>query len=331
MSHETNRIRYLTSYFRRRDYNTLMKMISPGLSDPAVFRLKVLDHHYKYGWKSAVDAFGVGKSTLYEWKKVYESSGKNKYCLVPKSTRPHHTRTMTLNPQLVEFIKAMRVEYGNLGRAKIKPFLDEYAKSIGINSYATTKISTIVRRKNFFFERKRKKKARKPLTQWVKRSPKEKVPGYIEMDIVHLWILERKYYFVTALDVVTRFAWVSIAKSPSSKWTRIAFDEFTRQYQHKIRAVQTDNGSEFLKDFHKHLESKSIKHEFAYPRSPKINGYIERFNRTFREEFLYRYELSITENKFEQKLNQYLTWYNTKRPHCSLNMKSPLEHMQTYK
>ena len=186
--------------------------------------------------KSACDAYGVGKSTLHDRKKAYEASGKNKYSLVPKSTRPHHTRTMTLNPQLVEFIKAMRVEYGNLGRAKIKPFLDEYAKSIDVNSYATTKISTIVRRKNFFFERKKKKKTRKPLTSWVKRSPKEKSPGYIE-----------------------------------------------------------------------------------------------RFNRTFKEEFVYRYELSITEDRFKQKLTNYLVWYNTKRPHCSLNMKSPLQYMQTYR
>lgn len=328
MSHETDRYRHFTSYFRRGDYITLMKLISPKLSDPAKFRQHVLDHYYKHGWKSACDAFGVGKSTLYDWKKVFEKSGKNPYSLVPKSTRPHHTRTMTLNPHLVEFIKEMRKEYGNLGRAKIKPFLDEYAGSLKMKSYGTTKIGTIVRRKNFFFEKKRKKR-RKPLTPWVKRSPKEKSPGYIEMDIVHLWVLNRKHYFVTALDVFTRFAWVSIAKSPSSKWTTRALIEFVRQYKHKVRVVQTDNGSEFLGDFHKHLEIEGIKHEFIYPQSPKINGYIERFNRTFKEEFLYRQELSITKGEqFQKKLLNYLIWYNTKRPHCSLNMMSPMEHMQ---
>jgi hypothetical protein len=66
MSHETNRNRCLTSCFRRGDYNTPMKLISPKLSDTASFRLHVLDHYYKYGWRSASDAFGVPKSTLYD-------------------------------------------------------------------------------------------------------------------------------------------------------------------------------------------------------------------------------------------------------------------------
>jgi transposase InsO family protein len=330
MGHQTDRRRYILPKLRKGDYNTLMKLISPKLADPAVFRLRVLNHYYQYGWKSACDAYGVGKSTLYDWKRVYEASGKNKYSLVPKSTRPHHTRTMTLNPKLVDFIKEMRKEYGNLGRAKIKPFLDEYAKSLGVKSYATTKISNIVRRKNFFFEKKKKRKKKKPLTPWVKRSPRQKLPGYIEMDIVHVWVLGRKHYFVTALDVVTRFAWVTLAKSPSSKWTTYSYRKFTKHYKHKVRVVQTDNGSEFLGEFHKYITKLNVNHEFIYPKSPKVNGYIERFNRTFKEEFLYRHELTITEDKFQQKLTKYLVWYNTKRPHCSLNMKSPIEYMQVY-
>jgi len=42
MGHETDKYRYLTSYFRRGGYNTLMKLISPKLSDPAEFRLHIM-------------------------------------------------------------------------------------------------------------------------------------------------------------------------------------------------------------------------------------------------------------------------------------------------
>jgi len=107
-----------------------------------------------------------------------------------------------------------------------------------------------------------------------------------------------------------------------------ALNEFVEQYNYGVRVVQTDNGSEFLGEFGVYLETLGIKHEFIYPRSPKINGYVERFNRTFKEEFLYKYELDISEERFNQKLTKYLIWYNTRRPHQSLQMKSPTEYMK---
>src|SRR3990167_4458007 len=331
MSHETDRRRFIIPLLSQGNYNTLMKFISPKLNDPVIFRLHVLRHYYRYGWKSTIDAFWVGKSTLYDWKKEYEISGKKDVSLIPKSTRPHQTRVMTLDTELVEFVKEMRVEYGNIGKAKIKVFLDEYAKEKEKTSYGTTKIGLIIKRKRFYFQRKKQKHKRKPLTLRVKRSPKEIFPGYIEMDTIHLWVLGRKYYFITALDIVTRFAWVKWVKSPTSKNTTQALLDLSKQYKYQLRVVQTDNGSEFLGEFDNYLQGTSIKHEFIYPRSPQINGYIERFNRTLKEEFLFKEELDIDDkDKFSQKLTNYLIWYNTKRPHQSLNMKSPLQHMQTY-
>lgn len=328
MSHETNRTRYILPRLSWGSYNTLMKFISPALSDPAVFRKHVLDHYSQYGWRAACDAFGVKKSTLYDWRKLYLSSGKKLFSLIPRSTRPHQTRTMTLDPRLVEFIKAMRQEFDNLGRAKIKYFLDEFASEYKVNSYGTTKIGLIIKRKGYNFGKPKPKRRAQPLTSKVKRSPQETTPGYLEMDTLHLWVLGKKHYFMTVMDVVTRFAWVSLAKSPSSRQTVLALKQFTREYPYPARVVQTDNGSEFLGEFDRYLEKVGIKHEFVYPRSPKINGYIERFNRTFKEEFLYKHELDISEEKFSQKLNQYLIWYNTKRPHQSLNMRPPAIYMQ---
>lgn len=307
-----------------------MKLMSPEFGDPVKFRLHVLEYYYKYGIGSTMDAFGLPRTTIYTWKRKYELSGKKNSSLIPKSTRPHQTRKQTLDPTLVEFIRSMRMEYGKLGRAKIKVFLDEFAKKQEIETYGTTKIGLVIKRKGFTYITKKYKHKRKPLTLRVKRSPRETVPGYIEMDTVHLWVLSKKYYFITAIDVVTRYAWVSLVKSPSSRWATQALCEFIQQYNYQARVVQTDNGSEFLGEFHQHLENCKITHNFIYPRSPKINGYVERFNRTFKEEFLYTQELDIEEEKFNQKLQNYLIWYNTKRPHQSLNMKSPVQYMQAF-
>ena len=315
-----------------------MKLISNSLtfsvSDVAKFRLHVLDQYYKHGIKSACHAFNIPRSTIYGWRKLFEKSKKKISSLIPKSTRPENVRQMTTNPKLIEFIKAMRVEYGSLSKYKIKPFLDEYARQLGLPLYGTTKIGVIIKRRKYFFDTKvkRKIKRRKPLTPRLKYAPKEILPGYIEMDSITLYVLGRRYYFVTAIDIVTKFAWVKLTTSLSSKQARLALIEFRSQYDQLLRAVQTDNGSEFLGEFNDYLSQIQIRHEFIYQKSPKINGVVERFNRTIQEEFIERNdEILYDQEKFNQKLANYLIWYNTKRPHYSLGQISPTEYMQKFR
>ena len=105
-----------------------MKIISPEFSDPVRFRLHVLDHCYKHGIKSSVDALGLPRTTIYTWEKKFEEGGKKSSSFTPASTRPHNTRQMTLSSKLVEFIKAMRLEYDHVGKGKIKYFQDKYAR-----------------------------------------------------------------------------------------------------------------------------------------------------------------------------------------------------------
>jgi transposase InsO family protein len=331
------RVRYILPKIGKANYNSLMKLISNsltfGVSDAAKFRLHVLDHYYKYGWRSAVHAFGVKRSPVYNWRNAFEESGRKISSLIPKSTKPINTRQMRLDPVLIEFIKSMREEYGSLGKLKLKPFLDEYARNLNTATYGTTKIGVIIKRKHYFFENKSRKKVkrRKPLTPRIKYAPKETVPGYIEMDTVSIWAVGKKYYFITAIDIVTKYAWVKIVSTPLSIKAKEAFIEFRNSYKYPVRVVQTDNGSEFLKNFDKYLETLSIKHEFIYQKHPKINGVVERFNRTVQEEFIERNdEYMYDKEKFNQKLTNYLIWYNTKRPHYSLGQISPTEYMKRF-
>lgn len=330
MSHETDRYRYLTSYFRSRDYNALMKLISPDLTDPASFRLHVLDHYYKYGWKSASDAFGVPKSTLYDWKRVFERSGKKPISLVPKSTRPHKTRAMATDHKLVEFIKQMRKDYGNVGKDIIKPFLDEYAADIGIESIGKTTIGKIIRRRGFTYEERIKTTRKTKYSKLrIRRSPKVKSPGYIQMDSIILYINKERYLFMCVIDIYTKYALVKRVTTLSSVNARETFKAFQEANPTKVHTVQTDNGSEFLAHFHKYLEKENIKHKFIYPRLCKVNGVVERFNRTVQEEFIKRNDdIYYDLDKFEEKLTKYLYWYNNKRPHYALGYMSPMQFIK---
>lgn len=337
MPSEFPRIRYILPRLSKANYNSLMKLLHNSLtfslSDAAAFRLHVLDHYYNYGIKSSISAFNIPRTTIYTWKKDFEDSGKKLSSLIPKSTRPINMRSMNLDPRLIEFIKSMREEYGHLGKLKLKPFLDEYAKSLNTSSYGTTKIGVIIKRRHYFFETvvRRKIKRRKPLTPRLKYAPKEVLPGYVEMDTISIWAVGKKYYFVTAIDIVTKFAWVKIVPSPSSKQATLSFMEFQKEYKHELRVVQTDNGSEFLGEFDDYLGEINLKHQFIYQKSPKVNCVIERFNRTVQEEFIERNDEYIYDKvKFNQKLTNYLIWYNTKRPHYSLGLISPTEYMHKF-
>ena len=135
---------------------------------------------------------------------------------------------------------------------------------------------------------------------------------------------------MSVIDIYTKFAHVVNVDNLSSATARRVFGEFQELYPTSIHTVQTDNGSEFLKSFHEYLEEESIKHQFIYPKMPKINAFIERFNRTIQEEFILRNdEIYYDQKAFAKKLTEYLYWYNYKRPHASLHYMSPMTFIST--
>ncbi|MCD6300026.1 MAG: integrase core domain-containing protein, partial [Dehalococcoidales bacterium] len=94
------------------------------------------------------------------------------------------------------------------------------------------------------------------------------------------------------------------------------------------RAIQVDGGSEFQDAFERECQKRGIKLFVLPPRSPKLNGHVERTQRTHTEEF---YE--VTEANFEiRELNQaLLEWekvYNTIRPHQALGYLTPQQFLE---
>jgi len=97
-----------------------------------------------------------------------------------------------------------------------------------------------------------------------------------------------RIFILNAVDVSTKFKFSYAFKSMSSRNTVLFFKKLENVYPYEegIEIVQTDNGSEFLGEFDKYLKEKGIKQNFIYPRCPRINGYVERANRTLQDEFI---------------------------------------------
>ena len=65
--------------------------------------------------------------------------------------------------------------------------------------------------------------------------------------------------------------------------TAIAFIDHTlSKLPFQVERVQTDNGSEFGTSFHWHLLDKGIDHVKIKPRTPRLNGKVERSHRSGR-------------------------------------------------
>ncbi|QQR55451.1 transposase [Candidatus Peregrinibacteria bacterium] len=94
----------------------------------------------------------------------------------------------------------------------------------------------------------------------------------------------------------------------------------------KIKAVLTDNGSEFLAYFHKACQQQGIEHFFTRPRTPKDNAICERFNLTLQQHLYWRVDLTSPIYKINEVLADWLVEYNCLRPHESLNMRPPVAH-----
>lgn len=88
--------------------------------------------------------------------------------------------------------------------------------------------------------------------------------------------------------------------------------------------MQTDNGHEWQAKFHWHCEDLGMTHVYIKPRTPRLNGKVERSHGSDKTEF---YQLiSYTGDKdLQAKLSHWENFYNFYRPHGGLQGKTPYE------
>jgi len=272
-------------------------------------------------------------------KRRLKTSGGAISSLVPRSTRPKQIRMPITNQKIIDWIKTERQTHPRIGKEKLKPDLDEYCRSIGIHSVSVSTIGNIIKRHNFFYQKPDYRVYHNPNSAWarkavkkkkrlrVKHSPKPKEFGYILSDTVEKVIDGVKRYFMSAIDAKMKFALTIEYPRITSAYMKDFYFRFKEVYPGIIRVWQSDNGSENLSVFDEQLEKDDIPHFFIYPRCPQIDTFIERYNRTLQEEYLdYHQDELIDLKQGNQILADWNIYYNIKRRHHSLGLKSPINY-----
>lgn len=136
---------------------------------------------------------------------------------------------------------------------------------------------------------------------------------------------------MTVIDVKLKIACAQTFKSKHSKNTKSVLETFVTILPVPIHTIQTDNGSEFLDEFDHCCQTNNFKHLFTYPHSPRINGVVERFNRTIKEDCLEVYYDELDDlSLINSRISDYLLFYHNERVHKTLGNKTPSEIIGKY-
>ncbi|MFH1792555.1 MAG: integrase core domain-containing protein [Patescibacteria group bacterium] len=171
----------------------------------------------------------------------------------------------------------------------------------------------------------REEKGPKELKKYVLYTlPSRKSGGYLETDTIETIVGSLRRYTICAIDVKLKIAYAQTFKSKSSKNAKTVLENLALMLPVPIQTIQTDNGSEFLGVFNHYCRENEIKHHFTYPKHPKVNGVVERFNRSIQEEWLNIYQDEMAEPALiNQRIVEYLLFYHNDRIHEGLGDRTP--------
>ena len=309
----------------------------PRLSNKARQRLKWFDYYScrNHNARLTCRYFGISPQTFYRWKGRYNP--RQTESLEDRPHRPRHVRKPAYSVALVQAVLRLREEYPKWGKDKLVILL----RRQGLASSASTvgRILKKLKERGELTEplpnhiSARKSQRQRP---YAVRKPKDyvvKEPGdMVEVDTLDVRPLPGmvlKHF--TARDVVSKWD-VLEAHTRASSHTAAAFiDTLLKRMPFPIKVIQVDGGSEFQDSFEMECQRRGIKLFVLPPRSPKLNGHVERAQRTHTEEF---YEVTDTSFDIEELNRALLQWervYNTIRPHQALGYLTPEQFLKLYK
>jgi transposase InsO family protein len=133
----------------------------------------------------------------------------------------------------------------------------------------------------------------------------------------------------TAYDPVAKWTVAGVAGRASANLAAGFLDKLLADMPFTVKGIQVDGGSEFMADFERACEEKSLALYVLPPKRPQLNGAVERCNGTWRYEFYAAYDLPHRLDRMQPFLDAFAHRYNHHRPHDALDGKTPAEYLQS--
>lgn len=323
----------------------LSRLSQSVISSEARTRLSWMDYYFKTGnARLACRHFGISPDTFYRWKKRYQRDCLKSLEDDRKSRRPNTLRHPQTPPEVVEKIKSLRETYPRWGKEKLfillkKELLKEGKESLLVSVSTVGRTIGRLKQRGYLKEPianyiSSKKKYLK--RDWATRKPKDyeikNIGDLVEIDTLDIRPVPgvvRKQF--TARDVSSKWDVIEVYGNATANLAAKFLDSLILRCPFKIKAIQVDGGSEFKAEFEEECKKRNIKLFILPPYSPKLNGCVERANRTHTEEFYEVNDFSLDLKELNNQLRNWENIYNTVRPHKSLGYLTPQEYVNICK
>lgn len=309
--------------------------VPPVLSREARARLAMLDWHGANGRNVSRTArhFGFSRPTVYRWLARYDRYRLES--LEDHPSRPVRRRRPTWTAEQLAAVRRLRERYPRWGKDKLRVLLCR--EGIVLSTSMVGRILSRLRRTGELREPAgRRISARK--RAWRRPHAVRKPAGFVAArpgDLVQVDTLDIRpvpgevFKQFTARDVVSRWDVLELASTASARSAVMILDALAGRMPFAVRAISVDNGPEFMAGFEQACAERGIALYTLPPRSPKLNGSVERANGTHTTEF---YEVTDAEPVLADLRPALRAWesvYNTIRPHQALGYLTPAEYLAT--
>jgi transposase InsO family protein len=301
-----------------------------NLTAKAREKLKVYDWYIAHGKNVSLTSrhFGYSRLSIRRWigkVKMLGPVGLNE-----KSKRPNRVRRPTTNSDTIEQICYLRKKYPAWSKYKIGTLV----RKVGFLVSNST-VGRVIKRKGFInpkVSRKRQKAALSPRRRFPKGLKIQEAGQLIQIDVKHIMLPGgRRHYQFTAIDVLSKERVLDTYSSESSRNASLFLEICLKEFSSPIKAIQTDNGAPFQKEFEMACRKHGIDHFFIEPRQPKQNSYVEISHEADDREFYNLGNVYIDFETQRAKLKEWQKIWNEVRPHQALGYLTPMEYLSYLK
>lgn len=310
------------------------------LSNGARGRLRVLRWSEVHGGavRATCERFGMSTSTFLQWRARYRRGGP--MALEERSRRPTHVRQPTWSRELEDAVRLVRSAFPRWGKDKLTPLLREVGWELSVSMAG--RILRHLKQTGAL----REASMADPCIIWrpqprpyAVRKPKSYLPvapgDLVQVDSSDVRPGDGSHYkHFSGRDVICKWDVLDVFDRATATAAARFLDTLIARSPYAVRAIQVDGGSEFKADFERLCQERGISLYVLPPRSPKLNGCVERAQRTHKEEFYELVDLPPTIGELRLLLLRQEQTYNTVRPHQALGQITPwawLQHRQKQK